>query len=96
MSRYLSVAGIINPFRIRKILTANNDLNSIADGVYWFVNTDNPKNVPEDAYNCIVIQFSNQTRGDKIQFLHSVNVSKLYFRSCNVSSWSSWKVITMT
>ena len=90
------MAGIINPFRIRNILTAINDLNSMADGVYWFANTDNPKNAPEDAYNCIVIQFSNQTRGDKIQFFHSANASKLYFRSCNVSSWSSWKVITMS
>lgn len=90
------MAGIINPFRIRKILTASNDLNSMADGVYWFVNTDNPKNAPEYAYNCIVIQFSNQTRGDKIQFVHSVNASKLYFRSSSVSDWSRWKVITMS
>ena len=71
------MAGIINPFRIRNLLTANNDLNGIADGVYWFVDTNNPKNVPGDAYNCIVIQFSNKTRGDKIQFLHSVNANKL-------------------
>ncbi len=92
----MEVAGIINPFRIRNLLTTNNDLNGIADGVYWFVDTNNPKNIPGDAYNCIVIQFSNLTRGDKIQFLYSVNASKLYFRSCAVSSWSSWKVITMS
>ena len=90
------VAGIIRPFQYRKLLTANDDLNSIGDGVYWYANTDNPKNFPSEAYNCIVIQFSNQTRGDKIQFIHSVNSGKLYFRNLVISSWSSWKVISMS
>ena len=92
----LVVAGTISPFRYKKLLTANDDLNNISDGIYWYVNTDNPKNVPSDAYNCIVIQFSNQTRGDKIQFIHSANSGKLFFRNLAVSTWSSWKVISMS
>lgn len=90
------MAGLVNPFKIRTLLTSSNDLNSIGDGVYWYVNTDNPKNNPGDAYNSIVIQFSNSARGDKIQFVHSANSGKLYFRNYAVSVWSSWKVISMS
>lgn len=91
------VAEQMGAFQYKRRLTASDDLNSIGDGIYCYVNTDNPNNTPNDAYNCIVIQFSNPVRGDKIQFVHTANAGKLYFRNCVAgTSWSDWKVITMS
>lgn len=89
------MAGLIgNPIGYKRLLTSSDDLNNVADGIYWMLNTNNPANTP-DAYNNVLIQFSNLARGDKFQFLFDGNYANILFRRKDTTSWSTWKKITL-
>ena len=79
-------------FLSKKLLTAEDDLNNIPDGWYYYMNTVNPQNTPQYADNSLLYQISVvDTRTFRFQILLSENAKCVFFRGmANGGEWTVW------
>lgn len=86
------LAAVAGEFLSKKLLTAEDDLNNIPDGWYYYMNTVNPQNTPQYADNSLLYQISVvDTRTFRFQILLSENAKCVFFRGmANGGEWTVW------
>lgn len=90
------MAGVLgNPLGWERKLTSSDDLNYIADGIYWMSDVDNPQNCVGQ-YNNILIQLTHPSKGASMQVLYSINSSLFFFRGSTISGWQEWHQVEYT
>ena len=96
---FVEAAGLMGyPLGRKGVLTTEDNLDNILDGIYWSTNTNVPENNPSGTYNNIYIQISNTyNRNDRFQIMFSANNGTALFRFGQLSAgnnWSSWRAFS--
>lgn len=78
-----------NPLGFNRILTSSDDLNDIKDGIYSYLNNNNPANSYAGT-NTLIIQMSVYGRNDKWQFALCSNNRSIAVRINYAGNWGSW------
>lgn len=80
-----------NPLGFKKVLTGNDNMDNIEDGIYSSVNADDPNN--NYSTNTMYIQLTTPSRNDIWQFALSANALGIAVRKKKTTGWSVWKSI---
>ena len=80
-----------NPLGFKRVLTGNDNMDNIEDGIYSSVNEDDPNN--NYSTNTMYIQLTTPSRKDIWQFALSANALGIAVRKKKTTGWSVWKSI---
>lgn len=80
-----------NPLGFKRVLTSNDNMDNIEDGIYSSVNADDPNN--NYSTNTMYVQLTTPARNDIWQFALSANALGIAVRKKKTTGWSVWKSI---
>lgn len=82
-----------NPLGFKRRLYASDNLNNITDGIYSYINANDPENKYGTESNTLLIQITTNGREDCWQIAFCANARKVGIRLRTVNVWGDWKDI---